>query len=285
MPLQIPIEIRCKLNTFYGQAWQFLRDKHVNATDERIADFVNTIQNPYTKGVTLIAILEITLNDDGPLRGSSILTAVNGETQSLDCLTHSSEEELANLLATYVRVMASKMFRAPNEKSLSHQTIDNMLQFSRQIWNLCSPYYNVSISERPSLFAAVIRKLEGIEIAFSLWILLHALSCDATKNHEASIWGLYECMEDHFLNICPQREHPWVVPAVCTMSFLLLATRRSPDCPFFDLLHSIMKTCCGSEQWKSVWQISQQKDQFKRLLKYMHHRRLRSQAAWKRMGK
>lgn len=275
LPFQIPISIRCKLDTYYClayTAWQKLHEGQSSVTDEAIAKHIDAIFNPYTRGLTLLAFLEITIVENDPLKGSTILKAVIRQSQSLACLVYGTEEQLANLLATSVRAFGFKILRDPCEP-WDESACHNMLYFFQQIWNLCTPFYQVSLSERPTLFAAVIAKLEGIEIAFGLWIFLEALNSDPRGCAKSSIRELYRCMEVRFLCLHPEPALPWLLPAFCTMHFLLLATRRSCDCPFFDLLHLAMVACCGTANWESVWRISDKTSEFERLVNLMHARR------------
>ena len=135
-------------------------------TNEMIIKHIDTIYNPYIMEMTLIAMLEIKLNEDDPRRGFSILTAVIDQVQSFECFTHANEKQLVNLLATYVRVLTIKNFRILTNSW--DQSTDDILNFGRRIWNICSPFYDVFLSQRSTLFAVIINKLEGIEVAFDL---------------------------------------------------------------------------------------------------------------------
>lgn len=274
LPFQVPIAIRCQLNPYYHDAWQELHKFQSKITDEAIAKYIDAISNPYQKGVTLFAILELLIVKDGPLRGTSIMNSVTRQSDTLDFLTCTSEDQLANLLATYIRVLGFKILRNP-ASLWDEQAYADMLAFVQRVCRLCTPYNDHSSNERSSSFAAVINKLEGIEIPFCLWIYVDGLVSNPTSNVDSHIEILYRRMEGRFLSLAPQCELPWLVPALCSMHFLLLAIRRFPNCPFFDLLHSTMVKCCGEDEWKAVWQVCGKRTQLKRQIELRQQRGMR----------
>ena len=167
LPLQIPIDVRCQIDPQYRHVFQQLRRPNFFKTDEELAQYIDRIHSPCTRAMTLVTMLEIFIEDSSPLHASNVLRAIIAQRGTLDFLTNVKEPQLANLIASYVRRMKIITF-SNNSRSWKPSEFIEMLYFTDQIWNLCSPWYNVSISERPTLFAEVIARLEGIEIPFCL---------------------------------------------------------------------------------------------------------------------
>ena len=111
----IPISIQCKLNPYYRVAWREIHKVQPNITNEAIAEYIDAILDSYTRDVTLLALLEITIAKESPLRGSIILKTVIRQNRNLECLVHASEEKFANLLTTYVRAFEFNILRNPNQ--------------------------------------------------------------------------------------------------------------------------------------------------------------------------
>lgn len=279
LPVQIPISIRCKLDPCYKIAWRTLHEGS-RMTDDQIALHTHHLGNLLTRGVTLVAFLEIIIAEEGPLRAISILTAVIRQSQNLKCLVHASEDQVANLLATYVRTLVFKIFRNPIGP-FDEKTCHDMLHFSYQMWNLFSPYYNLFVGQRSSLFTTVIQKLKGIEIAFALWVFLRASNYDFNSSCDTTMRVLYGRVEDRFLCLFHEPQTAWIVPAMCIIHFLFAAIRRNPACIFFDLLHSVMKACCGRQEWETMWIIHDRESEFKRLLECRRDRRNKIKASEK----
>lgn len=147
-----------------------------------------------------------------------------------------------------------------------------MLYFTDQIWNLCSPWYNVSISERPTLFREVIARLEGIEIPFCLWIFMHCLGIKHGDRTICSVKALYDQMIDRFMVLSPVNDAPWLFPSICVVNFLVFANFWNRDGFFFDLLHEIMEACCGPKEWELVWQISHRDKMFEGFVNFKRDR-------------
>ena len=148
-----------------------------------------------------------------------------------------------------------------------------MMYFTDQIWNVCSPWYKVSISERPTLFGAVLERLEGIEIPLCLWIFMHCLNTRHGDRTESSVKAFYDQMIARFDSLSPAKDIPWLMPSICISNFLVFANDWTRDGFFFDLLHEIMETCCGQKKWKFVWQLSNREEMFERFITHALHRR------------
>lgn len=275
LPRYVPISIRKHLNLYYNSASQELQKRTVNVTPEAIAQWVEGIMNPYTKGITLTAILEITIAEGGSLQGDNILKAVIQKSQTLNCLSHSSEEQLANLLATYIRDFTARFFRN-SAKTWDKLALHDTVAFGMKLWSLCTPAaQHITLSERPSLFTAVIDKLEGIEVALCLWVFLVGLPShfpDFEGHRDSCIAALYFRIEERFLPSNEIFDPSWVVPLTCIVNFLLLAFQHWPNCEFFDLLHSTVVMHYGEKIWKIVWNACDEMTTYDYQLELMHKR-------------
>lgn len=277
LPYQVPIHVRCKLDPRYRDIWQTVHRPGFLKTEVGLAEYVDRILNPWTRGMTLVTILEVMIEDFSPLKASRIVKAVIDRRGTLDCLTHVSEQQLANLLACYVRGVKKFYFADPSQ-SWTHTEFDELLYFSDQILNLCAPFYNVSISERPTLFGAVIAKLEGIEIPLCLWIFIHCLGSRHGDRTEFSVRALYDQMIIRYVFLSPAKDAPWLMPAICIMNFLVFANDWNRDGFSFDLFHEIMEQCCGKANWEYVWQLSNREKMFERFVNCMHARLIKALA-------
>ena len=228
LPFQIPVFVRYKLDHQYHEVWEKLYSNGYNITDEAMTKNIVNKVNSDTEHLSLMAVLEIVVDTQGSQKAFETLKAIIEEGHSLERQILMSEEQLANLLATYVRSLRHQVFRVPMESSNDFEF--EMLNFGHQIWELFAK--QKPLSQRPVLFAAVIAKLEGIEIAFAFWIFLEATKCHCTDRF-AFECALYERIQVRFLCLYPEHNLPWFLPAFCMMNFLLLITRQSRNCVFF----------------------------------------------------
>ena len=139
-----------------------------------------------------------------------------------------------------------------------------MMYFTDQ--NVCSPRYKVSISERSILFGAVLERFEGIEIPLYVWIFMHCLNIRHDDRTKISVKTLYDQMIARFDSLSSGKDISWLMPSICVINFLFFADDWTRNGFFFDLLHEIMKTCCGQKEWKFVWQLSDGEEMFERFI-------------------
>lgn len=265
LPYWISVKIRCRVNPQYRQIWhQFHREGFYKTKTDLIV-YIDRIHSSFIRAMTLIIMLEIIIEDFSPIEISKMLKTIIVQRKTLDFLINVKKSQLANLLAIYVRRMKIVVF-SNKSRFWSHTLFDEMMYFIDQIWNFCSPWYNVNISERSILFDAIIAKFEGIEILFCLWIFMHCLSIKHDDRIVISVKTLYDQLIDRYIFLSSVKNHPWLMPNICVVNFIVFANQWSRDEFFFDLLQKVMKVNCEQKRWKYVWHLCKRQKMFEKLI-------------------
>ena len=265
LPYWVPIKVRCDINPSYRHIWRLFHSPGFYKTETDLAVHIDRIPNPFIRAMTLTVMLEIIIESRSPVEASKVLKAIIVQRGNINFLTYVTEPQLANLIATYVRRVKVIAFPSTS-RSWDHTLFDEMMYFTDQIWNLCSPWYNVSISERPTLFGAVIARLEGIEIPFCLWIFMHCLGTTHGDRTVISVNALYDQLIDRYIFLTPVKDHPWLMPSICVVNFIIFADQWSRDGFFFDLLQEVMEAGGEEGKWEYVWELCHRQKMFERLV-------------------
>lgn len=249
IPFQVPVRIRAKFIPRYRNAWNKFEDAK-SPKNHNVAKWIGTLDGE-KQGTSLIALLEITMDTEGPLESRTLLRTILNLTPQVKSLRHVSEDQISNFFATLVRAFRTCINDSP--QALDEVTLEGSLAYFSNFWSLCTAQYcNHIAGNYLSLFEATIRKLENIDIPLCLWTFLagSGTSNFANNMEDPAVGQMYVAMETE-LNLRLPSETPCVVPIFMTVQFLLSVRHVG----FFEIMHGLMHAQRKVHLWQCVWRL------------------------------
>ncbi len=282
LPHHVPIGIRAKFHCDPCSArlkyLSISKGKQELSNDDmkKINSWIYGPSNDHIQGQRLVTMLECALEDGGPILALTYLNVLmkqphpHRKIDGLTGLTHVCEEQLSNMLATYVRSFRVRM------SNWSEVKIYENIDFLSKVLMISERTPSIWANEA-SRFKRTIGKLEGVEVSLCLWLFISSWRC--RNVYEVS--ALFDIMRDHYAQTFPegvQLYHlhlagkPENEVVINVVAFLCSVTEKRRLSPFFSDLYNAMVQCIGAHSFLQAWEAMHESDLYERQIDLLYER-------------